>query len=266
MIEGGRHFPFLPGKPLFWLSPEPCYHSWVPRKKHSARHAGHLHPGAVQHYVDAEAYERRYEGRTEDVLYFEKRLRGRCDILEYGAGAGRLTLPLARKGHRVTAVDVSPQMVSLLRERRQSLPLDARKRLFIRQGDMRTFATPHRFDAAVAAFHTVCHLYSLSDVGTFLRSAYRHLKPGGILVFDLPLPRIDMPEYDPIAQVRVTEMDGDEGPQLLTQRWYQPQEIAMHLHYAGFEKLELCSDFTSAPLDRETSVFTVTGRRPRDAH
>jgi len=71
-----------------------------------------------------------------------------------------------------------------------------------------------------------------------------------------------MPGYDPISQVRVTEMDGPDGPQLLTQRWYQPQEVRMHLHYAGFRHVALGADFSASRIDRETSVFTVVGVKP----
>jgi len=40
---------------------------------------------------------------------------GPCRILEVGAGTGALSLPLARLGHRVTALDISPRMLDRLR-------------------------------------------------------------------------------------------------------------------------------------------------------
>jgi predicted SAM-dependent methyltransferase len=132
----------------------------------------------------------------------------------------------------------------------------------LHQADMRQFETRKRFDFAVAAFHTVSHLYSHDDISSFLRQAFRHLKPGGRLIFDLPLPRIDVPSYDSISQVRVTEIDAPKGVQLLTQRWYQPQEIMMHVYYAGFRNAKLCSDFGTGPVDGETSIFTVSARHP----
>jgi SAM-dependent methyltransferase len=224
-----------------------------------------LHPGASEHYVDASAYELRYRDRIEDVSYYVARCKRLRSVLEYGAGAGRLTLLLAQRGIDVTAVEISPNMIELLRQRREQLPPSAAGRIEIRPADMRSFRTKKRFDAVVAAFHTVCHLYSFDDVRSFFHLAFSHLRPGGTLEFDLPLPRIDMPEYDPLAQVRVTEVDGPSGPQLLTQRWFQPQEIAMHVAYAGFERIRLCSDFTSRPIDGDTSIFTISARRPQDA-
>ena len=222
-----------------------------------------LHPGAVEHYEDAKFYQSRYRARTEDISYYLRRLRGASRILEYGAGAGRLTVQLAQGGKSVTAVDSSPSMLALLTSNLQDLTSSARKRVSVRQADMRAFRTPKKFDAVVAAFHTLCHLYSWTDMDSFLSRAYAHLLPGGRLEFDLPLPRVDVPGYDPISQVKVTEMDSPGGVQLLTQRWYQPQEIRMYLHYAGFERVKLHSDFSTEKVHSETSVFTVSAQKPQ---
>ena len=221
-----------------------------------------LHPGAQEHYQDAQAYQDRYQGRSEDVDFYLAQIPARSSVLEYGAGAGRLTIPLATRGTSVTAVDTSAAMLALLEENLASLPARFGKNVLLHQADMRVFETRKRFDYAVAAFHTLSHLYSHDDMSGFLSRAFRHLKSGGRLVFDLPLPRIDVPSYDPLSQVRVTEIDAPSGVQLLTQRWYQPQEIMMHVHYAGFRHARLCSDFSSSPVDGETSIFTVSARRP----
>jgi SAM-dependent methyltransferase len=223
--------------------------------------AKNLHPGAVEHYEDAPSYERRYEARSEDVDFYKRRAKGKS-VLEYGAGAGRLTLPLARAGSEILAVDVSEPMLGLLRKRVAEEAEKTRQRITIKKGDMRTFSTKRRFDLVIAGFHTLCHLYSNDDISAFSKRAFHHLKPGGALEFDLPLPRIDVPGYDPLAQVRVTEVDGESGPQLLTQRWYQPQEICLHLHYAGFERIRLGADFSFAKLQPESSIFVVSASKP----
>jgi len=221
-----------------------------------------VHPGASEHYARAESYEARYAARSEDVDYYLGLVRPGQTVLEYGAGAGRLTLKLAQKGAQVCAVDISRPMLDLLRRRTLGLAPQVRRRITIQEADMRSFRSRRRFDWVIVAFHGVGHLYTVQDIEAFLGRAWLQLRPGGRLVFDLPFPRIDMDEYDPIAAVRVTEMDGPDGPELLTLRGYQPQEIAMHLHYAGFEQVRLSSDFTKAPIDSETSVFVVNARKP----
>lgn len=221
-----------------------------------------LHPGAHEHYQDALAYQERYQGRSEDIDFYLAQIPARSSVLEYGAGAGRLTIPLAERGTTVAAVDTSAAMLDLLKKNLTLLSPALAKRVSLHQADMRLFETRKRFDYAIAAFHTLSHLYSHDDISSFLARAFRHLKKGGRIIFDLPLPRIDVPSYDPLSQVRVTEIDAPRGVQLLTQRWYQPQEIMMHVHYAGFRQARLCSDFSSHPVDGETSIFTISAKRP----
>ncbi|HSC87887.1 MAG TPA: hypothetical protein VLC09_11475, partial [Polyangiaceae bacterium] len=64
-----------------------------------------VHPGAVEHYRYGAAYDERYRGRSEDIDFYLRLARGVDRIVEYGAGTGRLTLPLARAGAQVLAVD-----------------------------------------------------------------------------------------------------------------------------------------------------------------
>lgn len=221
--------------------------------------------GASDHYRDGEHYARRYAARTEDVDYYLRLAQRRERILEFGCGTGRLTVPLAQAGHRVTAVDPAPSMLSVLSRTLEGEAASVHRRVRIVPEDMRTFRTNQRFDLIILAFHTFCHLYSHEDVSGFLGLAFQHLAPGGLLAFDLPMPRIDMLGYDPIAQVRVTMMDGPSGPQVLTQRLYFPQEVLMHLHYAGFRSCRLRSDYGSAPVTLETDIIGVIGRKPRRA-
>src|SRR5688572_24195034 len=148
-----------------------------------------VHPGASEHYVRAESYEARYAARSEDVTYYLGLVRAGDGVLEYGAGAGRLTLKLAQKGAQVCAVDISRPMLDLLQRRAQDLTAPARRRISIQQGDMRSFRTRRRFDWVMVAFHGVGHLYTVQDIEAFLGRAWLHLLPGGKLVFDLPYPR-----------------------------------------------------------------------------
>ena len=50
-------------------------------------------------------------------VYLKYARRARTPLVEVGAGAGRLTIPLARAGHAVVAVDVSRAMLARLTTR-----------------------------------------------------------------------------------------------------------------------------------------------------
>jgi len=222
-----------------------------------------LNAGAVDHYQDPTNYDRLYGARTEDRDFYLRRAQGMRSILEYGAGNGRLTLPLLVAGKQVCAVDVSRAMLDALSARVEALPGSARKRLESHLADMRTFSTRRRFDQVIVGFHALGHLYSHSDVATFFERAHRHLLPDGELLLDLPLPNLDLPGYDGAAQVMVSEMDGAGGPELLTLRLFQPQELCMHLHYAGFERVRLYGDFEGGALEADSEVMVLSARKPK---
>lgn len=222
-----------------------------------------LNAGAVDHYQDPANYDRLYEARTEDRDFYVRRAGSARTILEYGAGTGRLTLPLLSAGKIVTAVDTSQAMLDALIERAQQAGPDVRSRLTVQVADMRNFVTTKRFDQVIVGFHALGHLYSHRDVEAFLAAALRHLRPDGELLLDLPLPNLDLPGYDPTAQVLVSEMDGSSGSDLLTLRLFQPQELLMHLHYAGFTSAAIFGDFHDGALDADSEVMVLSARRPK---
>ena len=107
-------------------------------------------------------------------------------ILDVGAGTGRLSLPLANRGAHVTALDVSPKMLEVIRRKsRKSGMLDFAKeksaknsKIFTVVGDAEDLPfEKEMFDIVTAAFLIV----HLKDPTRFFDEAYRVLKDGGIL-------------------------------------------------------------------------------------
>ena len=97
--------------------------------------------GSREHYADAGLYDYEYRRRRADVTFYrelaKKRLSPGDTILELGAGSGRVTIPLARDGFRVVAVDQSPAMLARLRARVAALPAAAKARVEVVPGDLR---------------------------------------------------------------------------------------------------------------------------------
>ncbi len=207
-----------------------------------------LLPGAVEPYRDADAYALLAKRRTEDLEYYVDLCKGAARILDVGCGLGRLTIPLLATGAHVTGLDTSEALLARLALRTEALDASDRARLSFVLGDMRAYVREGSFDFVLAAGRTLCHLYTARDLRAFLKNTLQNLRPGGSLVFDVPLPRLDDPGYDPLAQIFVEERQGEGGSVLLTERWYQPQELLMHLHYAGFCEVVLGADFSRKPI------------------
>lgn len=165
-----------------------------------------LEAGTTDHYIDAALYDFEYSDRVDDVLHYRTVAREMGDavrILELGAGTGRVTLPLLRDGHQVTALDAAPSML----ERLQSAAHEAglTEALMVVEADMRKIPRPDAScDLVISPFNALMHLYDWRDLLACFREAHRVLRPGGAFVFDVQLPDIAWLRWDPEVRHAVT--------------------------------------------------------------
>jgi SAM-dependent methyltransferase len=140
---------------------------------------------AFARYYDAD-----YGAIDEDLLFYRE-LAQRTDgpVLEVMCGSGRLLLPLARAGLRLTGVDVSSTMIGLARERLAAAGLSERVRLL--QADIRQRAPHGPFGLAIVAINSFMHLANTDEQLAALEHIHAALRPGGLLAIDLfnPEPR-----------------------------------------------------------------------------
>jgi SAM-dependent methyltransferase len=94
-------------------------------------------------------------------------------LIEWGAGTGRLAVPLAAAGHDVTAAELSEKMVERGKEKGGAVEWIV--------GDMKTAKPKHLYGLAVCAFNSFLCLTSVDDALAFLRNAREYLVPGGLL-------------------------------------------------------------------------------------
>jgi SAM-dependent methyltransferase len=260
--------------------------------------------GSREHYADADLYDYEYRRRRADVTFYrelaKRRLGGSGRILELGAGSGRVTVPLARDGHRVVAIDQSTAMLARLRGRIDKLPGAVGERITPIAGDLCTFKAPGKFPLVIAAFNVVEHLYTRGELGACLARVLAHLEPGGAFVFDVQMPdlawlardptrrwaktRFTDPttgramfystnhDYDPVSQVALIRLYYDpvdgRGPGRvvkLSQRKYFPAELEALVAHAGFRVTARYGDFFWAPLDgsAESQVLVCERAKPR---
>ena len=124
--------------------------------------------------------ERHQQERDITWLYLDKFLPPRGRILEIGAATGAYTIPLAKKGYHVTAVDLSSKLLEACKKRVVEEGLG--KKVTCHIADARNLTdVPGRDYDAVLMMGPFYHLVQEEDRQKALREAFIRLKTGGVI-------------------------------------------------------------------------------------
>jgi SAM-dependent methyltransferase len=131
-----------------------------------------------------------------DLLYTEKDYAAECDfiealfsrfqtasihqILDLGCGTGGHAIPLTERGYSLVGVDRSEKMLEKAVDKAAKSPADVE---FIRS-DIRDLSLDKLFDAVLAMFAVMSYQTENDDLLSVFHTARRHLKPGGLFIFD----------------------------------------------------------------------------------
>ena len=239
-----------------------------------------------------------------DGLYADKDYDAECDliesivrshepsatrILDLGCGTGAHSIRLVRRGFLVTGVDRSSSMLEQAELKAQEL--EDRSAITFRQGDLLSLDLATRYDVALMMFAVLGYQLENRDVLAALRSARRHLRSGGLLVFDVwygpavlherPSQRVKSVVTDRGETLRFTtgELDVvrhlctvtyrvwriEEGRVVKTTeethsvRYFFPLELAFYLEQSGFELVRIGAfpDFSTEPDETTWNVLVA---------
>ncbi|SFR98380.1 Methyltransferase domain-containing protein [Halomicrobium zhouii] len=108
--------------------------------------------------------------------------------LELACGTGRVYLELLRAGVDVDGIDLSSDVLDVLREKVDDEGLEPS----VWQADMTEFTVDREYDLIYCPFNSVQHLRTADDQLGALESVYDALAPGGQFVFDVFVPSFDL--------------------------------------------------------------------------
>jgi SAM-dependent methyltransferase len=134
--------------------------------------------------------------RFYDLLYQDKDYPAECDLLEdllrryatqpthtlldLGCGTGNHAIPLAQRGYEVTGLDLSPMMLATAETKASEAGVSLR----LEQGDLQTFDLGETYDGVLAMFAVLSYQAENAGLDAAFENARRHLKPGGLFIFD----------------------------------------------------------------------------------
>ncbi len=264
---------FAPGEPLFWADP------------HIAAQMldAHLNP-------DNDLASRRPEtiDRAVDWLAEALGLDSDTALLDLGCGPGLYARRFARRGVRVTGVDLSENSLAYARQHDPAstyLTCDYRA--------LDTYGWRETFDAAVLIYGDLCVLND-GDRDTVLGHIHRALKPGGRFAFDVSTPALHAwpngntswyvvngpgfwkpgphlvleshfayPEHDTaLDQFIVIEAEGAVSTYRNWFHDYTPATITPVLEAAGFQVRGVFADLWGTPYTPEGGWVGVVAEKP----
>ncbi len=223
------------------------------------------------------------EGTRAEADCFEGRLglSPGAAVLDVPCGDGRLSLELARRGYRMTGVDISEDFLCAAREGAKQEGLS----ISWRQSDMRDLPWTEEFDGAFCAGSSFGFLEDAGDAA-YLKAVFRAVKPGARLLLDgLKAAEVILPNfreryemeagdirfaaenrYDAenarIENRYTTARGGQSETRLAWHRIYTYRELLQMLRAAGFSSIESFGSLSGDPFRLGSPRLLLVATKP----
>ncbi len=202
-------------------------------------------------------------------------------VLDLCCGPGLYVVPLARQGHRVTGVDLSPEMVDLA----AAACADAGTPAELLRGDMAEFVRPGGFDVVVNMFTSFGYFADPAKNLQVLHNIHASLAPGGQVLMDVfgkeviarrvGRPQVvDLPgggtvflrdtildDWTRLRTEWTLVRDGIARSKAMTSFVYSAAELRSLFAQAGFTDVECFGGFDGSSYDNRAKRLVVRGTR-----
>jgi SAM-dependent methyltransferase len=186
-----------------------------------------------------------YRARKDVGFFVEAACAAAGPVLELGCGTGRILIPTARAGARITGLDASSAMLAVCRQKLENEPEDVQSRVTLALGDMREFELHHEFELVTIPFRPFQHLLTVEDQLACLAAIRRHLVAGGKLILDVFNPAIDrlaVPLTPPVSYVEEVDFILPDGRRVLRHVRIVGRDLLKQVHDIEFDYLVTHAD------------------------
>lgn len=196
--------------------------------------------------------------------------------LEFAAGTGRVTLPLAATGVRVSAIELSAPMAERLRAKPGAAAID------LTIGDMAHTRVPVEFGLVYLVYNTISNLLTQDEQVACFANAAAHLSPGGRFVVEVFVPQlrrlppgerfvafettdahVGVDEYDVLSERLISHHARPGRPFLRSHHRYAwPAELDLMARLAGMTLEHRWADWHRSPFTADSPSHVSVWRRP----
>lgn len=211
----------------------------------------------------AESYEKEVftKGTLQEVEFIEKEIMfvKQKSILDIGCGTGRHSIELAKRGYKVTGIDLSMDQLNMARRKAESAGVS----IDFLQRDARDFCFDQQFDLAIMICEGAFPLMETDEMNfRILRNAAKSLKPGGKFILTtlnvlFPLfhsvkdfinnnsdmnsleHNFDFMTFRDYSKVVFDDDSGNKRLLYCNERYYAPSEMTWLLKSIGFVTVDI---------------------------
>ena len=126
---------------------------------------------------------------TDDVPFYTEYAR-QCggEVLECACGTGRVLIPIAQTGIKVTGFDISDEMLRVARKKIEKLDQRTKDNIILLRADLAHFDLHKKFSFIFIAFRSFQSLLTRKEQGACLECVHNHLTDDGVFILDLFAP------------------------------------------------------------------------------
>lgn len=181
----------------------------------------------------------------EQILSINKPIK---NVLELGCGTGRITIPLLKKGIKVTGIDLSNDMLEVLREDAAKLPNRYKKNLNTMHMSVLDMSFNTEFDTVIFPATTIC-LLTPDERKILFEKVYDALIDGGIFIFDYAVEPVG--DGFNSLQLNIVEFSEKECCFIQEFKDYENKETVVNF-YAENEQDGIINRYISSTIKRMT--------------
>lgn len=150
-------------------------------KRHTTMKQPHDNWGTYYDFVYEQTFGSFYSNLTNETLNVINQILPKGTILDFGAGTGRLSLPLAEQGYKLIAVEKSIGMVDEIKRK-----LDGQNsEIEIHNCSISEFKNG-KADLAITLFTVLSYSITEDELSKNIMNICKHINQNGYFFFDLP--------------------------------------------------------------------------------